>query len=178
MRNLGIDVLEPETRVTGYGNKGNWIWRRRHGKQMLRWCQKHIRIEDAFERAWVMQLSFFIPLYFVCKGRPKGNKRYIVAATVSHSNKKQMGDGTSGTRTHGLTIALLFLFQHNFTPIPTAPNLCSLHVFIYIAFSKTHLDAARRTTAAFCYKRSVVRSHVLDYFVDHLDLREQAQSMS
>jgi len=26
MRNLGIDVLEPETRVTGYGNKGNWIW--------------------------------------------------------------------------------------------------------------------------------------------------------
>jgi hypothetical protein len=68
------------------------------------------------------------------------------------------------------------LFQQFYTD-PDPRNLCGLHIFVYIAFTEVHLNAARRAAAAFCYKCSVVSSHVLDYFVDHLNLWKQTLGM-
>jgi hypothetical protein len=62
-----------------------------------------------------------------------------------------------------------FLFQHYFTKIETR-NLGSN--LIYIALSEINLDASKRTAAALCYNRPIVCSHVLNYFVDHLNLSE------
>ena len=104
-RNVGIDLLEPETWVIGFVEDAT-------ATQMLRLCQKYIRVEDANVSNGLLSSS----LYFVCKGR-QGNKtilRYIVAAivaatvTVKQETNGYLGNGTSGTHTHGLTIVLLF----------------------------------------------------------------------
>lgn len=52
-------------------------------------------------------------------------------------------------------------------------NLSGKHIVIYIAFPEVNLDASRRTAAAFCYKRSIVCCHVLNYFVYHLNLMQK-----
>lgn len=58
---------------------------------------------------------------------------------------------------------------------PRPEILSSKHILIYIAFSKVNLDASRRTAAAFCYERSIICCHVLDYFVYHLNLMQQME---
>jgi hypothetical protein len=52
------------------------------------------------------------------------------------------------------------------------------HIVIYIALSEINLDAPRRTTAAFRYDRPIICSHVLNYFVDHLNLSEDRSEVN
>jgi hypothetical protein len=91
-------------------------------------------------------------------------------------NKKQTAQQDPPTPMHCIAILLRLIYSNNFTRIQ-ARNLRGLQVFVYIAFTEVHLNAARRATAAFCYDCSVVSSHVLDYFVDHLNLRKQTLGM-
>jgi hypothetical protein len=43
---------------------------------------------------------------------------------------------------HSIVIVLLLIYSNNFTQFQTR-NLCGLHIFVYIALTEVHLNAAR-----------------------------------
>jgi hypothetical protein len=116
--------------------------------------------------------SIFV--FYILRGPKKSNSKITSFRQSCASTTKQETNGTSASATpmHSIAIVLLLIYSNNVTRIQTQ-NLCGLHIFVHTAFTEVHLNTARRAAAAFCYKCSVVSSHVLDYFVDHLNLRKQ-----